>query len=181
MQNREHHIVVAKQGTRRGHRPAAVGVDRHLQRAPHSLQAEGARITRGAQQGLFGLRPPAALLVDADQHGFEAVAVERDEDVAGRQQRNFVLCRSATKENDDAGLVHGLTLLPVGAGIQFVTNLRQNALTLRWLRFPRRGCARGQRAPGAVRVLNDSGFRTRSVPCSRGVPRRHPLPSAPRK
>ena len=70
-------------GYRRGHGPAAVRVDRYLQRAPHCLQAERARIACGAQQGLFSLGPPAALLVDADQHRLEAIAVERDENIAG--------------------------------------------------------------------------------------------------
>jgi len=97
VQNREHHVVVAEQGARRGHRTAVVWVDRHFQRAPHRFQAERARIARGTQQSLFGFRPPAALLVDADQHGLEAIAIERNEDVARRQQRHFVFCRSAAK------------------------------------------------------------------------------------
>jgi len=106
VQNRKYNVVLTKQSARRDRSLAAVGIDWHFQRAPHCFQAERARIACGTQQGLFSLGPPAALLVDADQTPARSDRVERDENITGRQQRHFVLCRAAAEENDDAGLVH---------------------------------------------------------------------------
>ena len=49
---------------------------------------------------------PAAVLLDADRHGFVARAIEVLEDGGGRRHRHFVLARTAAVDDADAQFLH---------------------------------------------------------------------------
>jgi hypothetical protein len=79
------------------------------------------------------VKVPVTGLVDADQHRLEARAVEGIDNIARRLQRDFVLGRTATKNNPYAHLAHDPTsLLKVRlltmSGQRFATRCTPNSM-----------------------------------------------------
>ena len=60
-----------------------------------------ARIARGAEEERLLLQEPAPALVDADEDGLEAIAVERLDHEARREERDLVLGRAPAEDDGD--------------------------------------------------------------------------------
>jgi hypothetical protein len=71
------------------------------------MQRDARRIIGIDQEGIRLAQMPLALLVDADQHRLEALAIKRIEDVLRRLQRNLVLGGLAPEDDADPGPCHG--------------------------------------------------------------------------
>ncbi|KAG1580937.1 hypothetical protein G6F46_015441 [Rhizopus delemar] len=74
------------------------------------MQRDARRVIGIEQEGVRLAQMPLALLVDADQHRLEALAVEGIEDVLRRLQRNFVLGGPAPEDDADPGPCHGVAM-----------------------------------------------------------------------
>ncbi|KAG1539714.1 hypothetical protein G6F50_014464 [Rhizopus delemar] len=113
MHDRQHHVDLAQHAGRIGRlqlqlRLLRAGKDR--QRLPGTMQRDARRVIGMEQEGVRLAQMPLALLVDADQHRLEALAVEGIEDVLRRLQRNFVLGGPAPEDDADPGPCHGVAM-----------------------------------------------------------------------